>query len=345
MVFVAWSWSRCLRRLAAGLGLAVLSSSMATAQPVADFYRGKTLNLLIGVGVGGEYDTQARLIGRYIGKYVPGSPNVQVQNMIGASGLKMANHLYTQVPRDGSYIGMLSNNLPMREILGDKAIQFEAAKFYWIGSMSPLVEVMIVWSGTGVTTIEDARKQELVSGTSGKGSVHYIITAVMNDFLGTKFKQVTGYESGGAMNLALERGEIHARVIAWSALKVTKPNWLSERKINILAQAGSRAPDLPNVPTLEELAHNDEERQVIELLSSADKVGRPLTTTPDVPLERVQALRAAFLSAMKDTDLLRDAEGARMDVEPISGEQMQKIVENLKRTPQAAIERARKLYD
>lgn len=345
MSFMARLWCGCVRRMAAGLGLAAISSGLAAAEPVEDFYRGKTLNLLIGVGVGGEYDTQARLIGRYIGKYIPGSPNVVAQNMIGASGLKMANHLYTQAARDGSFIGMLSNNLPMREVMGDKAIQFEAAKFYWVGSMSPLVEVMIVWHDAGIATIEDARRQELVSGTSGKGSVHYIITAVMNDFLGTKFKQVTGYESGGAMNLAMERGEIHARVIAWSALKVTKPNWIAEHKINILAQAGSRAQDLPNVPTLEELAQNDEQRQVIELLSSADKVGRPLTTTPDVPLERVQALRTAFLDAMKDPEFLRDAEGARMDVEPISGEAMQQIVENLKRTSPAAIARARKLVE
>ena len=339
------SIARSLAPVLATFVLAAASGGAAHAQSVADFYRGKPLNLLIGVGVGGEYDTQARLIGRYIGKHIPGNPNVVVQNMIGASGLKMANHLYTLAARDGTYIGMLSNNLPMREVLGDKSIQFEATKFYWVGSMSPLVETIITWHTTGVATIEDARKQELVSGTSSKGSIHYIINMVMNDFLGTKFKMVTGYESGSAMNLALERGEIHSRVIAWSALKVTKPDWLAEKKIHILLQAGSKAKDLPDVPTLEELAHNDEERQIIELLSSADKIGRPMATTPEVPLDRVQALRGAFLAAMKDPDLLRDAEAARLDVEPISGEEMQQIVENLRKTPPAALERARKLVD
>ena len=345
MSFIAPSWGRLVRQIAAGLGFAVASSGLASAQPVGDFYRGKNLTLLIGVGAGGEYDTQARLIGRYIGRYIPGNPNVVAQNMIGASGLKMANHLYTLAARDGSFLGMLSNNLPMREVLGDKAIQFEAAKFNWVGSMSPLVEVMITWHDTGVRTIEDARRQELVAGTSSKGSVHYFITATMNDFLATKFKIVTGYENGSQMNLAMERGEVHARVIAWSAVKVTKPEWIADRKINILVQAGSKAKDLPNVPSLEELARSDEERQVIELLSSADKIGRPLATTPDAPPDRVRALRAAFLAAMKDPDLLRDAESARMDVDPITGEEMQTIVETLRRTPKAAIARAQKFVD
>lgn len=345
MLSTARSWRWGIRRIAGALLFTAMTLGAAHAQPVADFYRGKNLNLLIGVGVGGEYDTQARLIGRYIGKYIPGNPNVVAQNMIGASGLKMANHLYTLAPKDGSFIGMLSNNLPMREILGDKSIQFEAAKFNWIGSMSPLVEVMITWHATGVKTIEDARRQELVAGTSSKGSVHYFITATMNDFLGTKFKIVTGYENGSQMNLAMERGEVHARVIAWSAVKVTKPDWIADNKINVLLQAGSKARDLPDVPTLESLARNEEERQVIELLSSADKIGRPLTTTPDVSSERLRALRAAFLAAMKDPDLLRDAEGARMDVEPITGEEMQQIIATLHRTPKAAIARAQKFVD
>lgn len=345
MLTIARSSWRMLRGAAVGSALIVAGAHTAAANPVADFYKGKNLNLLIGVGVGGEYDTQARLIGRYIGKYIPGNPNVVAQNMIGASGLKMANHLYTGAAKDGTFIGMMSNNLPMRQVLGDKAIQFDAAKFYWIGSMSPLVEVMVTWHTSGIKTLDDARKQEVIAGTSSKGSIHYIITAAMNDFLDTKFKMVTGYESGNQMNLAVERGEIHGRVIAWSALKVTKPDWITEKKINILLQAGSKAKDLPNVPTFDDLAQNEEERQTIDLLSSADKIGRPLATTPDVPLDRVRALRTAFLAAMRDPDLLRDAESARLDVEPITGEEMQKIVQGLRQTPPAAIARAKKLVD
>ena len=184
---------------------------------VADFYRGKTVNVLIGVGVGGEYDLQARLIARHIGKHIPGHPNVVPQNMTGAGGIKMANYLFAQAARDGTNIGMLGNNFPATQAVGGQGVQFDAAKFRWLGTIAPVVETMAVWAATGVTTIEDARKREIVAGASGRGAITYIYPSLMNEFLGTRFKVVTGYAGGNEINLAMERREVDARNNTWSS--------------------------------------------------------------------------------------------------------------------------------
>ena len=189
----------------------VLGSLAAPADPVADFYRGKTVNVLIGVGVGGEYDIQARLVARHIGKHIPGQPNVVPQNMTGAGGLKMLNYLYAIAPRDGTSIGMIQNAFPALQAVGMQGVQFDAGKMQWLGSIAPAVETMAVWSTTGVKSIEDARKREIVAGASARGAITYTYPTVMNEVLGTKFKIVTGYTGGNQINLAMERGEVEAR--------------------------------------------------------------------------------------------------------------------------------------
>jgi len=179
----------------------------AQAQSVADFYRGKTINVLIGVGVGGEYDLQARMVARHLGKHIPGSPTVVPQNMIGAGGIKMANYLFAQAARDGTNIGMMGNNFPATEAVGGSGVQYSSVKFNWLGTMAPVVETMAVLTSTGVKTVDDLRGKEVVAGASGKGAITYIYPSTMNEFLGTKFKIVTGYPGGNQINLAMERGE------------------------------------------------------------------------------------------------------------------------------------------
>jgi tripartite-type tricarboxylate transporter receptor subunit TctC len=330
--------------LGMGLMLAGAASLPARAQTVADFYRGKTIQLLIGVGVGGEYDLQARLVARHIGKHIPGNPNVVPQNMVGAGGINMANHLFSTAARDGTFIGMMGNNFPATQAVGGKSVKFDAGKFQWIGSIAPVVETMAVWHKTGVKTIDDLRKRETVAGASGRGAITFFYPTMMNEFLGTKFKIVTGYPGGNQINLAMERGEVEARNNTWSSWKATRPAWLKSKLITVVAQAGPRAADL-DVPSVEALARTPEDRLTIELIVSGTQLGRPLATTPDVPADRVAALRNAYRATMKDPEFLKDAAKLNFEVNPVYGEPMQKIVEKVLSTPKHLAMRAKTILE
>jgi tripartite-type tricarboxylate transporter receptor subunit TctC len=328
--------------LFSGLAVAALVGlpPAAQADEVADFYRGKTVNVLIGVGVGGEYDLQARLVARHIGKHIPGNPTVVPQNMTGAGGLKMANYLFNIAPKDGSYIGMIANSFPALQVVGLKGIQFDMNKFQWIGSIASTVETMAVWHTTGVKTIDDVRKRQVVAGASGKGAITYTLPTLMNEVFGTKFKVVTGYAGGNRINLAMERGEVEARNNTWSSWKTTKKDWLDEKKITIIAQAGPRASDLA-APSLEDLAKSPQDRELVELVVSGTQLGRPLATTPDAPPARVAALRAAFAATMKDPDFLADAKKLNFEIAPVLGEPMQARVKKILATSKAVADRAK----
>jgi tripartite-type tricarboxylate transporter receptor subunit TctC len=325
-------------------GLASIVAQPAQAQSVAEFYKGKTVNVLIGVGVGGEYDLQARMVARHIGKHIPGNPNVVAQNMTGAGGIKMANYLFTQAPRDGTTIGMLGNNFPATQAVGGAGVQFDSVRFNWLGSIAPVVETMAVLSSTGVKTLDDLRRQEIVAGASGKGAITYIYPSMMNEFLGTKFKIVTGYPGGNQINLAMERNEVQARNNTWSSWKATKPAWLRDKFITVIVQAGPRASDL-DAPSVEDLAKTPDERKLIELVTSGSHLGRPMATTPGVPADRLAALRAAYRATMADPEFRAEAAKANFDVEPVYGEEMQAIVGRIMSTPHDLASRARHLVE
>src|SRR5262245_36888648 len=327
-----------------GLLLAAALPAPVQAQSVADFYRGKTVNMLIGVGVGGEYDLQARLVARHIGKHIPGNPNVVPQNMTGAGGINMANHLYNTAARDGTFIAMMGNNFPATQAVGSKSVKFDAGKFQWLGTMAPVVETMAVWHTAGVKTVDDLRKQEVVAGASARGAITYFYPMMMNAFFGTKFKVVTGYPGGNQINLAMERGEVQARNNTWSSWKATRPQWLKEKQIYVIAQAGPRAPDL-DAPSVEELARTPDDRLTIELIVSGTQLGRPFATTPDVPADRLAALRDAFRATMKDPEFLKDAAQAGFEVDPVYGEPMQKTVEKILSTPKSLAMRAKEFLE
>ena len=313
------------------------------AQTGAEFYRGKTVNVYIGVGVGGEYDIQARLVARHIGKHIPGKPTVVPQNMTGAGGLRMINYLYTIAPKDGLSIGMIANAFPAMQAAGIPGVQFDAAKMQWIGTIAPGVETMAVWHTTGVKSIEDARRREVVAGASARGAITFFYPQMMNELLGTKFKIVTGYTGGNQINLAMERGEVEARNNTWSSWKATKADWLKEKKITVIAQAGPRAPDL-DAPSVEEAARTPEERQLIELLVSGTQLGRPFATN-EAPADRVAALRQAFADTMKDPEFLSEAQGLGFEVDPVLGEKMQGIVEKVLATPKDVAAKAKGLLE
>ncbi len=330
--------------LAGGLLVASLMPRQASADPVADFYRGKTVWVLIGVGAGGEYDTIARLVARYIGRYIPGHPALVPQNMTGASGLKMINYLATVAPHDGTYIGMISEGLPSLQAVGMPGVQFDARTFNWLGAIAPIDETVAVWHTAGVATFDDARRKDIVTGATARGSITYTFPALLNELFGTRFKLVTGYSGGNEINLAMERGEVEARNNTWSSWKATRPAWLSEHKITVILQSGPPPKDL-DVPVVADLAGNADDRALIELVLSGCALGRPLAVTPDTPPERVAALRAAFDATVKDPEFLAEAKTLNLDVDPVRGVDMQKTVAHILDTPPDVARRAKHLLE
>jgi tripartite-type tricarboxylate transporter receptor subunit TctC len=316
------------------------AASPARAQSVADFYRGKTLNMLVGVGVGGEFDLLTRLLAKYIGRHIPGNPSTVAQNMVGASGMKVLNYVYNLAPRDGTSIVLVQPALPAAQAVGLPGVQFEAEKLRWLGTIAPSVETLAVWHATGVKNIKDARERELVIGATARGSNTYGFPALMKEFLGARFKIVTGYSSGTQINLAMERGEVDGRDNSWASWKTTKPDWVNEHKITVIARFGPAVSGL-DAPAIGEMVESADERRIIELVLSGSELGRPFAVAPGVPPERVAALRAAFDAVMRDADFLAEAAVLNFDVAPIGGEALQGIVERVVNTPRDLAGRAK----
>ena len=331
-------------RLAFTLAL-VLASLPALADDVEDFYRGRNLTVLVGVGAGGEYDLQMRLVARHIGKHIPGKPATIPQNMVGATGLLMANHLANVAPRDGSVIGLVQNGLPSYQAMGIEGVNFDATKFNWIGSLSPTAETMAIHKRANVSTIEEARKKELIAGSNGRSGITYTFPRLMNELLGTKFKIITGYQSVNEINIAMDRGEADGRNNSWTSWKASKPDWIANKEIHVIVYAGPKPRDLDGVPAFEDLVANDEDRQLVRLVISGSRLGHPFATAPGVLAERVKALREAFAAMVRDPDYLKEITAARLEPNPIRGEDLAKTVEELMAMPQAVKARGKKLVE
>jgi tripartite-type tricarboxylate transporter receptor subunit TctC len=331
--------------LATTVVLAVGMASPATcarADAVADFYRGKTINVYIGVNVGGGYDFEARLIARFMRAHIPGNPVLVPQNMIGAGGIKMANFLYSIAAQDGTAIGMFPNTLIAVQAVGTDGAQYDANRFSWLGSMSMSPLTFGVWHATGVKTIEEARQRELAVAASNKGAITYTFPRMLNEFLGTKLKIISGYQGNSTMIVAMERGEVHGVTNSWDSWRAAHPAWIEEKKVNLLIQTEPKAKALA-IPSVQELARNDEDRQVIAVIISGDALGKPLATAPNVPPERVKALRDAFDATMKDPEFIKAARAARIEVNPIHGAQLQDTVQRVLATPKHLVARARSI--
>ncbi len=322
------------------VGLLVYSLvGTAQAQSPAEFYAGKRINVVIGYGAGGGYDQYARVFARHMGDYIPGKPTLVPQGMPGAGSRKAANWLYNVAPKDGTTLAMLGQNTATDQALKAEGVQFDVRKFFWIGNMVVVNNTLAVWHTSGVKTIEEATKKALSIGGTGAASPSVIYPQVANNLLGTKFKIISGYPGGGDVNLAMERGELDGRGSnSWASWKSTKADWLKEKKVNILFQVGpKREEDLPDVPLLTELAKTPEQKRVFEVLSADVSVGRPFLTTPGVPADRVAALRKAFDDTIKGKPFLADAEKLKMDIAPMSGVELQKLVSNTVEMPDSII--------
>jgi tripartite-type tricarboxylate transporter receptor subunit TctC len=319
---------------------ATTAPTPATADAVADFYKGKTINFYIGSAPAGGYDTYGRLVVRALGKHIPGHPEVLPRNMPGGSSRVAASYVYNVAPKDGLALGMVNQELPLAQALGEH-LQFDAAKFNWIGTPDTDNRVVVTLASSGVKTIEDTKKKEVVMGGSGPIEASGY-PEMLNSMLGTKFKTIKGYAGGNAIYLAMERGEVEGRADnAWESWKGDRGEWVRSGKVNILVQVGlAKAPDLPNVPLLIDLAKTPEDREVLKLISSSTSMGHPVMAPPGVPADRVTALRAAFDEAMRDPVVLADAEKQRRPIRPVRGEDLQKIVTEVLSSPQNIRDRA-----
>ena len=325
------------------LGVAV-SGIPAQADPVADFYHGKTLSLIIGTSTGNDYDFRARLLARHLGRHIPGEPSIVPQNMPGAGGIKAVNYLASIAPHDGTVLHMIMSNMMSAQAIGAQGVQFDTRKLFWVGNTTSTPNVTVAWYTSGVSSIDQVKTRQLIVGAP-TGTAGVVYATAMNGLLGTKFKLVTGYPGGNEVNLAMERGEVDGRASnSWAAWKSTRLDWVTGKKIIVLVQIGlKRAPDLKDVPLLFELAANDSDGKVLTFLSADTAIARALVTTPDTPPERVAALRRAFDATIRDPEFLAEAEKADMDISPMTGEDAQKIADSIVNTPSDVLARAKVL--
>ncbi len=330
-----------------GLASALLLTpcAPAVAQSVESFYKGKTISFIIGYPTAGAPDVYSRLIARHMGKYIPGNPNIVARNMPGAGSLLAANHLFNAAARDGTVFGITSPTIPLEETLGAPASKYKASEFHWIGRLATNPNVTFIMNNSPVKNIKDAFDKVAILGATGRSSTNAVFPLVLNNVLGTKFKIVTGYEGTAAVMLAMERGEVEGLSSTYDGLKTQREEWVTQKKVNIVVQyLLRRHPELPDVPTSAEVASTPEQATILRTVSSASEIGKFILTTPGVPADRVAALRKAFEAVVKDPEFLADATKLRIEIDPLSGMELQKIVQETQSIPQDIIEKVKKIY-
>ncbi len=294
------------------------TSTGARADAVADFYKGKTLTMMIGVGMGSTYGLHSRLFMDVFKTYLPGKPNVVLQSKPGGGGAKMANYLYNVAPKDGTYYGFPLKYIAVNQAFGRKGLKYDAAKFGYLGSLGPINSaVAILKAKAPTTTLEGVMKSEVIMGSTGKSSETFITPTLMKNLLGAKFKIVTGYRGMKGINLAIDRGEVHGRAGSWDSLKAGQPHWLDKNLVSIIAIRGlARNWDLRNVPTLLELAKTPEQRRVFQFFANGNAVGWLMMAPPGVPKARLAAMQKAFDATMNDAGYKTKIKARKLDIGP-----------------------------
>src|SRR5215468_6703081 len=335
------------RRLLAAAAVMVfgLQGNDARAQTPEQFYAGKAIDFIIGYPPGGSNDIWARLLARHIGKHIPGKPVVVPKNTPGAGSFLAVNTVYGASPKDGTVLAIGAPTTALDEKLGTQGVRFKTAELGWVGRADSLINIVFLWHTSKVKTFADAQKYESTLSGTGAGSTVSIYPTVMNNVFGTKFKLIMGYKGSLEGQLAVERGEVEGHSTAWTALKVAHPDWLRDRSVTILVQfALKRHAELPDIPTAIDLARNDEERAILSAVMNATEVGTAFFTTPGVPADRLDALRRAFDAAMKDPELLADAQRINVGVSPLAGEELQRLVAEVSELPPALLDKVRAAY-
>ena len=320
--------------------------SAAQAETVEDFYKGKTITLIVSTTAGSSYDLMGRTIAKHIGRYIPGGPNVIVRNMPGAGGITAANSLFRTAPKDGTTIAGLQGSVPFEPLLGTKEADFDAARLNWLGSPSTETCVFTIWGQAAVKTVEQAKGQEVTVGSSGVNANPSFSARLLNQVLGTKLRLIYGYPGQPDVFLAMEKGEVDAHpCVFWSALVSTRPAWLAEKKVNLLLQYGpAKEADLPNVPFLADLVTKPEDKLLLDAAFAPLALGRPYVMPPDVPEDRVAALRKAMDEVFRDAGFLAEAKQVNLAVNlPRTGAEIQELVRRTYAMPPSIIERLRNL--
>ncbi len=345
-----------LTRLTAALfTIVALLAPQARADAVSDFYKGKRINMVIGYGPGGGYDTYGRVMAQHIGKYIPGNPTVIIQNMPGAGSLRAANFLYEVAPKDGTTFGIFARNMPLLGLLQtDQNVRFDPRKFTWLGSSSSFANdayLLLVRKDAKVQSVEDARRPggpPLLLGSTAEGTSSDAMPVVLRDMLGFNIKAISGYTDSGQLFLAMERGEIEGRTVGLSAVRSNRPDWIKPdgmMRVLVVFGRATRHPDFPNVPTARELARNDKDRALITVVEAPYMLSRPFVAPPDVPADRAKALQDAFMATHKDPEFIRDAERLGIDISPIDGNAVLQLIDDISKTPPDQLKSVQKLIE
>jgi tripartite-type tricarboxylate transporter receptor subunit TctC len=323
------------------VGSAFLLAS-ANADPISDFYRGKTVDMLVGYQAGGGYDIYARAVARHIGKHIPGQPSVVVKNMDGAGGLRVANFVFQTASKDGSVIATTGRGAAFDPLFGNKLAQFDGRRFGWVGSANSEVSICVSIKGSGVDKFEDLFSRELIIAGTGAANDTDQIPKIINGLLNTRFRLATGYPTGAGLQHSMERRETFGRCgWSWSSIKATHPHWVSDGTINLLVQVAlQKHAELPNVPLITDFAKTPEQKEILKTIFASQVLGRPFFTTPDVPIERLAALRGAFDSVMVDKDFLADADKLKLEVTPVDGRTVEALVNEIYASPTEIVTKA-----
>jgi tripartite-type tricarboxylate transporter receptor subunit TctC len=321
------------------LAAGIAAASLAHAQSVESFYRGRTVTIVVGYSVGGGYDAHARVLARHLGKHLPGNPSMVTQNMPGAGSLRAANYIYNAAAKDGATLGVFARGMAMEPLIGASATNFDSRKFTWIGSGTNEVSVCATWHASKVKTWSDGLAIPFTVAGEGSGSDPDIFSVMLRNVFGAKMRLVSGYPGGADMTLAIERGEVDGRCgWTWSSVKLQRPDWVATHKLNVLIQLAMQpSPELPGVPLIADLTTTDRQRQIVDLVLSRQAMGRPLVAPPGIPVDRKEALRAAFDATMADPDFVAEATARGLEVNPVKGADLDKLLVALYATPPAVI--------
>src|SRR5262245_53231008 len=323
----------------------ILAAVPGHAQTPEEFYRGKTINLIIPNAPGGSFDLYARLAANHLGRFIPGNPAIVAQNMPGAAGMQAANYLAGLAPKDGTTLAVLVPNITLAQILGVQSIAYDTRRFNWIGRIIATTATLFTWHTSPTKTLADLKGRETLVASTGPLSQAEINSTMLNGVVGTKFKLIRGYRGSGEAALAVERGEADGTLMPWEFLKSAHADWVRDGKISIVTRFVRRPiPERPDVRSVYELAETTEQANVLRLFLGADEMGHPMAMPPDVPRERVEAVRQALMTMVKDPEFLADAAKRKLDLLPGRHDELEKTVSEAFAASPAEIEIARKYY-
>ena len=335
------------RGVAALLTLAgMLAAGPAAAQPsVAEFYKGKQIDLYIGTPPGGGYDQYGRVLGRYMSRHIPGNPAIVYRNMPAGGGRQAMNHVYNVAPSDGTAFGTTLRNIAFDPLFGEEATRIDAGKVSWIGSLNSEVSVCVAWHTAPFRTVDDLRKGEILMGSSGPTSSDTIQARLLNRIAGTRMRLVHGYKGSIEVHIAMERGEVQGRCgLGWDSIVSRYQHWIKDNKVAVLAQFALRKhPDIPQVTSILDLAQKLEDKQLVDVMLAPLEMGRPFFAPPGVPADRLAALRHAFDATTKDEDFLADVKKQKMELSLLNGEDVAALVKRIYATPPAVVDVAKQI--